>query len=198
MLSRQNYEDSTRIPLLLKPAQGSGYDTGRSVEQLVEEVDIYPSLLELVGLPVPSDLQGRSWVPLLSKAGAATAGKARVWSQYPHFNSGTADDTRWPLSANKTQAMGYSMRTARWRYTEWLEFDCKNIVVDPMPSCADPAKIAPQYGRIVGTELYDHEGDGSNSFGAFENENLALRNDHADVVAELHSQLTSNWVPPEV
>ena len=164
----------------------------------MEEVDIYPSLLELAGLSVPADLQGQSWVPLLSKAGAAAAGKPRVWSQYPHFNSGAANDTRWPLSANKTSAMGFSMRTARWRYTEWLVFDCPGYVTDPMAQCADPAAVAPQYGRVVGTELYDHEGDGSDSFGDFENENLALRAEHAAVVAELHSQLVANWVPPEV
>ena len=113
-----NYEDATRIPLLLKPAKeavGGALDLrqGRAVEQLVEEIDIFPSLLELAGLPVPGDLQGKSWVPLLGQGGAAVTGKERVFSQYPHFNSG--DDPRWP---NKTSAMGYSMRTARWRYTE--------------------------------------------------------------------------------
>jgi hypothetical protein len=102
------------------------------------------------------------------------------------------------MSAHKTQAMGYSMRTARWRYTEWLEFDCKNITTNPMATCADRGKLAPQFGRVVGTELYDHLGDGADNFDAFENENLALRADHTGVVAQLHQQLVTTWVPPQV
>jgi len=83
-----NYEDSTRIPLLLKPARSSllrlGGRAGREVAQLVEEVDIFPSLLDLAGLSVPEELQGESWVPLLTASGSSSAGKAAVFSQYPH------------------------------------------------------------------------------------------------------------------
>eukprot|EP00937_MAST-01D_sp_MAST-1D-sp2_P000726 g726.t1 len=196
-----NYEDATRIPVVLKPAvAGAGANTsaaavgprGRPVEQLVEEVDIFPSLLELAGISVPRELQGASWVPLLQAGGARAAGKPAVFSQYTHFNSGK--DPRWP---NKTKAMGYSMRTNRWRYTEWLAFDCGDIVGDPMKQCADKSKIHPRYGFNVGTELYDHEGDGADQFDQFENENLAYRADHADVVRQLHQQLVASWAPPE-
>lgn len=57
------YEDSTRIPLLLKPAVSSLQrwgisSTGKEIAQMVEEVDIYPSLIDLAGLAVPTELQG--------------------------------------------------------------------------------------------------------------------------------------------
>ena len=41
---------------------------GNIIEQLVEEVDIFPSLVDLGGFPVPADLMGESWVPLLQKS----------------------------------------------------------------------------------------------------------------------------------
>lgn len=75
-----------RIPTIIKPAKGllsSPLPPGSFVEEMVEEVDIYPSLVDLHGLEVPADLEGTSWVPLLTTASAP--GKQRVFSQYPHF-----------------------------------------------------------------------------------------------------------------
>jgi arylsulfatase A-like enzyme len=57
---------------------------GQEIGQLVEEIDIFPSLIELAGLTVPIDLQGTSWVSLLGDNSAP--GKTVVLSQYPHFS----------------------------------------------------------------------------------------------------------------
>ena len=55
---------------------------GTIIEQMVEEVDIFPSLLHLHGLPVPVDLEGDSWVPLLQTPAGSSPGKPRIFSQY--------------------------------------------------------------------------------------------------------------------
>lgn len=61
--------------------------------------------------------------------------------------------------------MGLSVRSDRWRYTLWMEWD--------------GAALAPRWDRVVGEELYDHAGDdglgGALIFDAFENLNLASR-----------------------
>ena len=57
------------------------------IEQLVEEVDIFPSLIDLAGITVPQNLQGTSWVPLLKNP--QTAGKDFVLMQYPHCTAST-------------------------------------------------------------------------------------------------------------
>lgn len=56
------YEPETHIPLVIKePAQAEG----RVVDDLSEQIDIPVTILDLVGIPVPSWMEGRSLVPLM-------------------------------------------------------------------------------------------------------------------------------------
>ena len=75
----------------------------------MEFVDIYPTLAELAGLPLPAHLEGVSLKPLL--ANPARPWKAASFSQYPRSGGQTGVG---PL-------MGYSMRTDRHRLTVWVE-----------------------------------------------------------------------------
>ena len=100
-----NFELATRAPLILSaPGMKSA---GRRTAALVEFVDIYPTLAELCGLPLPPELEGASLVPLLAKPDRAW--KPAAFSQY--------------LRAGKDPHMGYSMRTDRYRLTRWVRVD---------------------------------------------------------------------------
>jgi arylsulfatase A-like enzyme len=70
----------------------------------VEFVDIYPTLSELAGLPLPGHLEGASLKPLLDDP--KRAWKTAAFSQYPRSQNGGL--------------MGYSMRTDRYRFTVWV------------------------------------------------------------------------------
>lgn len=60
---RSAYEESLRIPLLVRyPAR---LKAGTQVDRIALNVDLAPTLLDYAGLPVPSEMQGRSWRPLL-------------------------------------------------------------------------------------------------------------------------------------
>lgn len=92
------FENSARVPLIIAAPQAPG--NGRSTAALAELVDLYPTLAELCGLPVPKYLDGTSLNPVL------------------------ADPSRSVKDAAYTQLRrsdydGYSIRTARWRYTLW-------------------------------------------------------------------------------
>ncbi len=94
-----NFELDTRSPLLFV-APGDGVKGQHSVS-LVEFVDIYPTLVELCGLPQPPGLEGRSLVPILQDGSVRI--KDAAFSQFP-----------------RGDRMGYSLRTEEFRYTEWI------------------------------------------------------------------------------
>lgn len=98
-----NVENDVNSTLLLS-VPGMKH-TGRHVTGLVEFVDIYPTLCELAGLPLPSHLEGLSFKPLLDQPGRRW--KTAAFSQYPRPNN----------------LMGYSMRTERYRFTVWVNRD---------------------------------------------------------------------------
>lgn len=93
-----NFEVDTRAPLMVRSPNMK--TRGITTTALVEFIDIYPSLCELAGLPVPPDLPGKSFVPLMHDP--AMKWKRAAFSQYP-----------------RGEMMGYSMRTDRYRFTQW-------------------------------------------------------------------------------
>ena len=113
------FEESTRVPLLIVAPGVS--KSGTAAAAPVSQVDLYPTLAALCGVNAPDSLQGQSLVPLLADAGSP--GRGWAISQVVRGRG-----------KNQPSFFGYSLRTPRWRYTEWDE------------------------GR-QGRELYDHESD---------------------------------------
>lgn len=104
---RTLFEQSSRSPLIIRVpgAEGNGTPSPR----IVEFVDIYPTLTEVAGIPSPEGLEGRSLAPLLEDPDAEWSGTAITQILRP------ADDRL------DTPVMGRSIRTDRWRYTDWAE-----------------------------------------------------------------------------
>ncbi len=107
------FEESARVPLIISvPGQKTA---GQASLRPVELVDLYPTLAELAGLTPPEHLEGFSLRPLIDDPKAP-------WS-HPAFTQ-----------VQRGADPGHSVRTERWRYTEW-GFGAK------------------------GQELYDHDDD---------------------------------------
>lgn len=123
---RTLFDEAAGAPLLIRWPGAEG--NGQPCHRVVEFVDLYPTLAEAAGLSLPTALGGRSLVPLLHDPLREWEGGAVTQILRP------ADDR---LAA---PVMGRSIRTERWRYTEWN-------------------------GGKDGVELYDHASDP----GAFEN-----------------------------
>jgi iduronate 2-sulfatase len=98
-----NFENDTRAPLIISaPAMKHA---GAKSGALVEFVDVYPTLAELAGLPLPSHLEGVSLKPLLDQP-------ERPWK--------SAAFSQFPRKVGKKNLMGHTMRTTRYRYTKWV------------------------------------------------------------------------------
>ena len=107
------FELSARAPLIVsEPRTGQ---RGSSTTRLVELLDLYPTITDHCGLTPPAGLEGKSFRPLLDDP-------RQPWKQaaYTQVRRGRTD--------------GRSVRTERWRYTEWD-------------------------GGAQGVELYDHDAD---------------------------------------
>jgi N-acetylglucosamine-6-sulfatase len=113
---RLAYEETIRIPLLIRaPAPGSGATTNRPIQQgqrldgFALSIDIAPTMLEFAGVPPPTNLQGRSLMPLLRDA-------TIDWRE--DFLIEYFSDTVFPRIRN----MGYqAVRTQRWKYIQYQE-----------------------------------------------------------------------------
>ncbi len=92
-----HFKTSLRAPLIVRTPSVKG---GRRTDGLTEFVDIYPSLCELAGLPMPEHVEGRSFVRLMKEP-------QRPWKEaiYSRFYAGE------------------SIRTERYCYTEWARAD---------------------------------------------------------------------------
>lgn len=104
---RTLFEQGARAPLIIRAPGAMG--NGQASPRVVEFVDIYPSLLDVANIEIPEGLAGRSLQPLLQDPIMEWNGEAVTQILRP------ADDRL------DTQVMGCSIRTHRWRYTEWSE-----------------------------------------------------------------------------
>src|SRR5947209_7925928 len=92
------FEEAAHVPLVIIAPGARG--NGKVCPRTVEFVDLYPTLADLTGLTPPKNLEGKSLKPLLDDPQAA-------WDR-PAFTQ-----------VQRGGFPGYSVRTERWRYTEW-------------------------------------------------------------------------------
>jgi iduronate 2-sulfatase len=137
------FEESSKCPLIISvPGNKS---KGIICHRLVELVDIYPTLAQLTGLNAPADLQGISLSPLLDNP-------ALNWS-HPAYTQ-----------LQRGDIPGLSVRTVRWRYTEW------------------------NYEKL-GTELYDEANDPQELHNlAYDLKYATVKKELKDLLYKIHSK----------
>ena len=78
---RMPYEASARIPFIIKPPDSFEMLRGVETNEVVELMDILPSVLDFADVEIPEGLDGRSVVPLLRKH---DPNNEKVWRSYIH------------------------------------------------------------------------------------------------------------------
>ncbi len=155
-----NFEEAAHSPLIFS-APGIKSSATTSISEFV---DVFPTLCNLAGIPVPAHLEGTSLVPLMRNP--ASSIKEFAISQYPR--SSTVMETQRMTDAS-AKVMGYSLRTKRYRYTIWMENFRSNL----------PFRAS----SIVGDELYDYQKD------PLEKVNVVDDKDYALIVKSLKDKM---------
>lgn len=187
-----NYEVATRVPLLLWTPDMPKATRGRGSDALVELVDVYPTLCELAGLPLPDHLEGSSFKPLLANPHQPWAKAAfsqfpnpalREWAANP-LSRGMRETffgpliteveshikkqqgRKWDRELFENHLMGYTMRTDRYRLVVWQDMRAPQ---------ADP----------IAVELYDHQIDPQ--------ETINITEQRRKLVTRLLKQFNAGW-----
>lgn len=142
------FELDAHVPLIIATPN---HQPGQRTDALVELLDLYPTLAELCGLKPPRELQGASLTALLNDPKGSVNPVALTQTPRPNY-----------LRGKMPKVMGYSIRSRRFRYTEWRDF---------------------KTGNVQARELYDHDND------PLETVNLAGQADHKATIIRLAKQL---------
>ena len=126
------WEQGTRVPFIIIDPRAKG--NGTVSTRTVELIDIYPTLADLCGLPIPNGLDGVSLAPLLNNPAAEWNRPAyTVWNEHGKGVTGVC------------------VRTERWRYAEFFGIGAGAFLTDPVN---DPKELKnlvhdPQYKDVV-------------------------------------------------
>ena len=127
---RALFDPSTRVPFIVRAPGIKG--AGKPSAAITELVDLYPTVADLCGVTPPKALEGRSLRPLLDDP-------SKPW---PH-----AAFTQVNAGGKKEPIVGRTIRTDRYRYTEWNEgkggaelYDHANDAGENHNLAADPAQ----------------------------------------------------------
>lgn len=167
---RTNFELSTHTPMMIRIPGLT--DAGVTSDKLVEFVDLYPTIVEAAGLGTipqcPEDSsavatchEGTSLLPLVNNPDTALKEAAFSQVESPYPGSG--------------RIMGYTMRTDRYRYTEWPTFRYEPY-------------YTPNWNKdLSGVELYDYLLDPDEIF------NVADEESYKPIVQDLSKKLRNGW-----
>lgn len=104
------FEESTRVPLIVRMPGKPSTENGAQTMGLVELVDLYPALVDLCGLPQPEGLEGTSFKGLIENPDRSW--KKAIFSE-----------------AQRHGYHGRTIRKAHYRYTEWTPLKGKGKVL---------------------------------------------------------------------
>ena len=98
------YRQSASVPLIINWPDHA--QAGKVVEEIVQEIDVLPTVLDLAGLETPPGVQGRS------QAATVTTDDADTGYEYAYIEHAGSD---------------YTLRSLRWRFTLYPGKDCGEL-----------------------------------------------------------------------
>ena len=164
---QSNFEVALRAPMIIR---APGFtDQGAITTSIVEFVDLFPTVVDLAELPAVPFCSNGPQADILCSEGA---------SMLPLFHNpkGRFKTSAFSQYKRSPKLMGYTIRIPTFRYTEWVSF----------------ADNKPQWGNLVGVELYDHTSD------PHEMVNRATDESYVQTSNKLSKMLHEGWRAPAI
>lgn len=141
---RHFYEESVKVPFLLRcPVMSKG---GHVIENMVQNIDIAPTILELAGIEKPVQMQGMSIIPLITE-------------ENPEWRDKIFYEYYWENAYPQTPTM-HGIRTDRYKYIRyhglWDTNEFYDLKEDPYEM--NNLIASPEHQTIIGSlsdEIYD-------------------------------------------
>lgn len=156
---RSAYDESLRIPLIVRyPKFGL---RGATRDDLALNIDLAPTFLDLAGVPVPKEMPGKSWRPLLAKEAPAGPFRTAFFFEYFRENGPKKKAANPSVGGYNTPTLT-GVRTAtdkllKYRdHPGWTElfdlaadpYETTNLFADPKHAGVR-AKLEKEYDRLV-------------------------------------------------
>lgn len=146
-----NFELDARVPLIISDPDKTA-TMGKHTSSIAELLDLIPTLTSTAGIQTPDGQQGHDLSSILEDTSAVVKSHAFTQHQHPFYGKG------------EPTHQGYSVRTDRWRYTEWHSIET---------------------GELDARELYDHSED--------PHETVNVAGEHEAITYELSSTLKKQY-----
>lgn len=122
------YDLATRVPMLVRWPEGIPAD--RRIDDFISVMDVGPTLLELAGIQVPDDMDGRSFLPQLTSQKSGWIDDSRdsvIIGRELHFHSARPGNLPYPMRAIRTKDHLYirNLKPERWPMGD--PFDAENM-----------------------------------------------------------------------
>lgn len=142
------YGELARVPLVVHWPAGVG--AGRVVDEVVQSIDVMPTLLELSGITPPSGVQGQSFVSLLRDG--ASGGQAQAWHRRPAITEKAITDPKKGASPPPHDTEAFAITDGQWKLVRHTiraegepEFELFDFAKDPL----DQVDLAAQHPDVV-------------------------------------------------
>jgi choline-sulfatase len=117
------YDETIRVPLLIKLPAGT--DAGKRVTDRVELVDIMPTLLQSLGIPIPEKVQGQSLLGFLKPETPEGVAAAQAWHDRGAYSQGDYGHVAFAWATLR------SMRTGKYLYIQAPRRELYEDATDP-------------------------------------------------------------------
>jgi arylsulfatase A-like enzyme len=143
------YGELTQVPLMMR--WPGGLPANRVVEDVVQTIDVMPTLLSISGLPTPAEAQGQSMVPLLDP-NAGNGGTSSAWQPRPAISEKALTDPNKGAAPPPHDTEAFAIVDGGWKLVHHTtrprggpEFELFDFAKDPL----NLANVADAHPEIV-------------------------------------------------